>query len=285
MKSKLSCLLIVLFFTVQASAQDKAIFDTYVSEFQKFYNNLQYDSMYTIMSDRIHSLTTPEKMREMIGSMYTAKGEMRSYEFFKIEKTFAYYKVNFKNEKLQLVVSLDKGNKLDIFRFIPDNTGEPAEMGKGKSVMLVQTPTGKLYGTLTIPDGVKKVPVVLIIAGSGPTDRDGNNAMGARTNAYRMLADSLQLAGIASLRYDKRGVGASMEGMKEESAMRFNDMVNDAVAFIKALKADSRFSDVIVMGHSEGSLVGMIAAEKEKISKYISVAGAGQPIAPILKIR
>jgi pimeloyl-ACP methyl ester carboxylesterase len=100
---------------------------------------------------------------------------------------------------------------------------------------------------------------------------------------YKMLADSLLLHGIASLRYDKRGVGESKAVVKSEASGKFEDLVDDAAGFIKMLKADHRFSKVIVLGHSEGSLIGMIAAGRTKSDAFISVAGPGERIDKIIE--
>jgi hypothetical protein len=97
-----------------------------------------------------------------------------------------------------------------------------------------------------------------------------------------MIADSLKNAGIATLRYDKRGVGESAGAMKDESSMRFEDMVNDAAGILAELKNDKRFSSVFVLGHSEGSLVGMMAAAKEPVAGFISVAGLANPADKII---
>ena len=145
------------------------------------------------------------------------------------------------------------------------------------------TATGVLSGTLTVPNGVSTCPVVLIIAGSGPTDRDGNSKMGVKSNSYRILADSLLQYGIASLRYDKRGIGESAAAMAKEDDIRFTTMADDAAAWIALLKKDKRFKSIIVAGHSEGSLVGMLAAGQMNADKYISIAGVGWPAAETLK--
>ncbi|MBD1393133.1 alpha/beta fold hydrolase [Mucilaginibacter sp. ZB1P21] len=128
-----------------------------------------------------------------------------------------------------------------------------------------------------MPKGVSgKVPVVLIIAGSGPTDRDGNNNMGSLSgNTYKMLANELGKSGIASLRYDKRMIGQSISSTKTKE-LRFDDYVDDAVGLINLLNDDQRFSKVIVLGHSEGSLVGMLSCRDQPVKAFISVAGAGQ---------
>jgi len=142
---------------------------------------------------------------------------------------------------------------------------------------------GYIAGTLTRPEIKEPVPVALIIAGSGPTDLNGNSSLGEQSNAYLMLADSLAVHGIASLRYDKRGVGKSNDFHQAESQLRFEDYVSDAVALIQYLKKEPGFSGIIVIGHSEGSLIGMLTAERTKPDAYISLAGAGEPIGSILQ--
>ncbi|MDQ1266598.1 MAG: uncharacterized protein QG635_1750 [Bacteroidota bacterium] len=156
----------------------------------------------------------------------------------------------------------------------------PAEPG---IAMQLVTSTGTINGTLLLPEGREKMPIALIIAGSGPTDRDGNSPLiEGKNNSLKMLADGLASKGIASLRYDKRGIGESIAAMKSEAELRFDDYVNDAVGWINLLKGDSRFTDVIIIGHSEGSLIGMLAAKKSKVRAYISAAGAGRKISEAL---
>lgn len=136
-----------------------------------------------------------------------------------------------------------------------------------------------LKGTLEVPASDKPVDVVMIIAGSGPTDRNGNQAR-INCNAYKMLAELFLKNNIASLRFDKRGIGAS--GKVAESELTFETYINDAAEWIKFLKNDKRFGKIIVAGHSEGSLIGMVASERTGADKYISICGAGKPIYQIL---
>lgn len=149
--------------------------------------------------------------------------------------------------------------------------------------IILQTATGKIRGSLSVPSKGKKIPVVLIIAGSGPTDRNGNSIAGVNSNSYKILADSLLQYGIASVRYDKRSIAESKDAGTKEEDLRFIDLVNDAADWITFLRTDNRFSSIIVLGHSEGSLIGMIAAAKASANKYISVAGPGMPAAEIIK--
>lgn len=147
---------------------------------------------------------------------------------------------------------------------------------------VLETKTGNIFGTLTEPKGFKKGQVVLIIAGSGPTDRDGNNPS-MTCDAYKKIAYELAKNNIASLRYDKRGIAESVASVERESDLVFDNYVQDAAAWITLLKADKRFKNVVVIGHSEGSLIGMCAAYQAKADKYISVAGIGRPASDLLK--
>ena len=151
----------------------------------------------------------------------------------------------------------------------------------------LKTPTGTISGTLTLPAAAAgKVPVTLIIAGSGPTDRDGNSAgLPGKNNAYLMLAKSLAKDGIATVRYDKRGIARSRSAAPPEIDMRFENNVEDAVAWIAWLRTDARFSTITVVGHSEGSLVGMIGARVAKADAFVSLEGPAQNAADILPLQ
>jgi pimeloyl-ACP methyl ester carboxylesterase len=142
-----------------------------------------------------------------------------------------------------------------------------------------------LHSSLLLPKEMSKtVQVVLILSGSGPTDRNGNSPMLlGKNNSLQMLAEGLAANGIASLRYDKRGVGESAKAMVAEADLRFETYVDDAVAWCEQLRNDKRFSAVIIAGHSEGSLIGMLAAKRCDASGFISIDGAGRAAADILR--
>lgn len=136
-----------------------------------------------------------------------------------------------------------------------------------------------IKGTLVTPTAGEKVPLVIILQGSGPTDRNGNQSF-MKNDALKKLAHALADEGIASYRYDKRIFQTQRLGIKEQD-MRFDDFVTDAVTAIDHFKSGNNFSKIIVLGHSQGSLVGMLAA-KERADAFISVAGVAQPIDSIL---
>jgi uncharacterized protein len=146
----------------------------------------------------------------------------------------------------------------------------------------LMTPTGALFGTLALPSNAAQPPVLLIIGGSGTVDRDGN-AQGLQTDVYRFLAHALAQNGIASLRYDKRGVGESGAAGLTESTLRFDHYINDAVAWVVNLKAADRFRKVSIAGHSEGSLIGMLAAARIPVDAFVSLEGAAFPAADVLR--
>ncbi len=138
---------------------------------------------------------------------------------------------------------------------------------------------GALHGTLVTPDRPSTGAAVLIIAGSGPTDRDGNSAVpGVKPATYRLLAEGLAAEGIASLRYDKRGVGASKGALASEADVRFDDYVADAAAFAAELKRQPGVSCVALFGHSEGALIAAVAAPAVKPCGVISASGAGRSV-------
>ncbi|MBX8485040.1 alpha/beta hydrolase [Pseudomonas cichorii] len=147
----------------------------------------------------------------------------------------------------------------------------------------VDTNNGKLFGTLLLPQSTKPVPVVLIIAGSGPTDRDGNNPEGGRNDSMKRLAIILAKNNIASVRYDKRGVAASKAATPNERDLSVEGYVADAQAWAQKLKANPRLGSLILLGHSEGALVASLAAEKAGASAVISVAGTGRPVDQVLR--
>lgn len=146
----------------------------------------------------------------------------------------------------------------------------------------LDTGSGVLQGSLLLPKSEQAVPVALLIAGSGPTDRDGNNPAG-RNDSLKRLAQGLAKMGVASLRYDKRGIGASQAAGPDERGLSVEGYVSDALAWCEKLKGDPRFSELILIGHSEGALIASLAAPKSEAAALISIAGSGRPIDELLR--
>lgn len=144
------------------------------------------------------------------------------------------------------------------------------------------TPDGTLYGSLLLPQKDGAVPVALLIAGSGPTDRNGNNPQG-RNDSLRRLAQALAKGGVASVRYDKRGIAASQPAGPDERQLSVERYAADAAAWGKQLNADPRFSRLILIGHSEGALIASLAAPEAGADAVISIAGSGRPVDEVLQ--
>lgn len=134
---------------------------------------------------------------------------------------------------------------------------------------------GELKGTLSIPTSKSKT-AVLLIAGSGPTDRNGNSIMGFVNNSLKMLAHGLTKEGFSVLRYDKRGIAESKNAIDNPVDLRFDQFVEDAKSWLEFLRNEG-YKNLVVAGHSQGSLVGMLAAQNNKnVKGFISIAGLSE---------
>ncbi len=154
----------------------------------------------------------------------------------------------------------------------------------GEAVTL-ETPTGRLGGTLLLPPGAgPRTPVVLILAGSGPNDRDGNAPqLGLRSNHLRLLAEALAADGIGSLRTDKRSIGESAAAGGDEATLRFDHFVSDAQAWLELIARRRPQAPRLILGHSEGALVGTLAAYRSPVAGLVLVAPAGRPAGLVLR--
>lgn len=153
-----------------------------------------------------------------------------------------------------------------------------------EEILTLKLKDGSLEGTLVTPKHVKRMPIVLIIAGSGPTDRDCNSALGLKTNTFKMLAEGLAAQGIASFRYDKRHIGKSKMTQKV-SDVTFDDFVKDATIWmdtLKTMKRKGHFTKFIIAGHSEGSLIAILTVQKTKTDALISLCGPAQSMDSII---
>ena len=149
--------------------------------------------------------------------------------------------------------------------------------------VVLDTPGGQVHGSLLQPMHNSAKVLVVMVAGSGPTDRNGNQAM-MKNNSLKLLARALADNGIASLRYDKRGVGASVAAIKDEASLRFEDYVNDVAGWVDLMDEGRKFQHIVVLGHSEGSLIGMLACQKTpKVNAFVSLAGPGTTAGDLIR--
>lgn len=143
---------------------------------------------------------------------------------------------------------------------------------------------GELYGTMLNAKNGNGTAIVFI-SGSGPTDRDGNSGIEGKNNSLKMLAEELGKKGYSSLRVDKRAIGKSYPGYPEKD-LRFDTYVNDITDWITWVKANNKdIKKIVIAGHSEGSLIGMLAAQKTNADGFISLAGTGVTGDSIVKLQ
>ena len=143
-------------------------------------------------------------------------------------------------------------------------------------------PHGALAGTLIDPG--RGAPAVLMIPGSGPTDRDGNSPLGITAAPYRLLAEALSARGVATVRIDKRGMFGSKNAIPDANAVTIGDYAADVHAWIGAIRRQTGRSCVWVLGHSEGGLVALAAAQQPAgICGIILVSAPGRPLGEVMR--
>lgn len=199
------------------------------------------------------------------------------------------FDMNIQGQKLTFVGKVEQEKMTGTFT--QQGQTFPFELAKGSKeeevvedrLVEVKVEGGTMSGQLEIPEGQGPFPLMVIIAGSGPTDRNGNSiALPGKNNSLKMLAEDLAKEGVATIRYDKRGVGKNTSLAGKEEDLRFNQYIDDAAAWVRFVKDNTRFSKVGIIGHSEGSLIGMVASQKTDADAFISIAGAGRPIDEVL---
>jgi len=295
-----------LTYAVMAQAEQPN-YKTAIAKFRKYYNANKPDSLFAMFSSEVKTGLPLDKTTNLLTQMHAQIGDLKQTTFTKYFQTAGIYKADFDKATLQINLSLNGLSQVDGLYFNdykPEKTAGSQistvsniqaattaasqtaidDPSLTESPVTVSTLAGTLSGTLTMPKNTSgKTPVVLIIPGSGPTDRDGNSTLGPHPNTYKLLAVALGKQGIATLRYDKRGIGQSKTSAKEADS-RFTNMAEDANEFAAILKDDSRFSKIIIFGHSEGSLAGMlmIASTQTTFNGFISAAGDADPIDVIL---
>lgn len=143
-------------------------------------------------------------------------------------------------------------------------------------------PAGPLAGTFV--DAGKGTPVVLIIPGSGPTDRDGNNAMGMTAAPYRLLSEGLASRGVSSVRIDKRGMFGSKAAIANPNRVTIADYADDAHAWAAAIRKRSGAPCVWLLGHSEGGLIALAAGRRPAgLCGIITVSAPGRKLGDVIR--
>lgn len=153
-------------------------------------------------------------------------------------------------------------------------TGVTITIGQVKSEeILIKNNTIELPGTLTYLEPNK--PLIIWVHGSGGVDRNGN-----QSKYIQQFREAINKHNIAFFSYDKRTANPKNASILKKNGVVFSDFIDDVKKAVNYFKDDERFSEIILVGHSQGSLVAMLALDN--VDKYISIAGAGETIDKIL---
>jgi uncharacterized protein len=140
---------------------------------------------------------------------------------------------------------------------------------------------GALSGTMLRPKA--SGAAILIIPGSGPTDRDGNNRLGIKGSPYKVLAESLAGRGLTTVRVDKRGMFGSSGAAADPNAVTIGDYAGDVHVWVKVIRHETGAPCVWVAGHSEGGLVALASSQKpEGFCGLILLAAPGRVLGQVM---
>ena len=209
---------------------------------------------------------------------------------------FAFESIQYNGSDVSITINL-AGSLIKIAGALKDEHIEATFTQNGQSLPITLKPYTEApitYEELLIPvtGGQLKVALqmpeeptgelVVIHAGSGPTNKDGNTIGAGANNSLKMIAEDLAEQGIASIRFDKRGIGENTALIAKEEDLTFEIYVQDVNAIVGYAKDDPRFTEVHLLGHSEGALIMTIAAQQNEVDSLISIAGTGRPVDEIL---
>jgi hypothetical protein len=173
---------------------------------------------------------------------------------------------------------------LSVFAAATLALGQAATSTSTETAITAPGPQGDLAGTMLQPAGGGHAPVVLMIPGSGPTDRDGNNPMGVKAASLKLLAEGLAAHGVASVRVDKRGLFGSDRAIADANKVTIGEYAGDVHNWIDVIRKRTGARCVWVLGHSEGGLVALAAAQAPAgICGLVLVAAAGRPIGEVMR--
>lgn len=256
-----------------------------VTKFNTYYSSNQADSIFLLFNAKMKDAVKPEGATMLVNQLKSGLGTIVKTR--KVESPAPgvnEYRISFEKPIVDLALIIQEDSIAGIWQRPVENTRSDSTVQASPDNFSVDNDYGTLYGTLVLPEVEGKVPVVLMIAGSGPTDRNMNQGAALKTNSSLLLAEALAEKGIASLRYDKRGVGKSVEAVGSADVV-LEDFIKDAKLFVSKLQSDPRFSNVIVLGHSEGSIVGSVASLRSKPTAFISLCGPASSMLDLIEFQ
>jgi len=285
-------LLLLLLFTLNGSASLAQTTNTETaSKFISFLASNQYEEALKLTSVEFKGKVNSDALAKLWENINQQLGAYESIQLADDEDKNANsltVETTFKNYLIPFTLSFNANHEIIGFfmqqqpKMREDTRRSPANFPE--EAVRVKVNGGIISGTIMTPKNPKaNMPIAMIIAGSGPTDRDGNNIYGVHSNSYLLLAEALADNGIASFRYDKRLVGESAAFETEQNKVVFQDFVDDAVILGQFLRGRKTFGKLFVIGHSEGSNIGIVAAEELKPDAFVSLCGPGENLATIIE--
>ncbi|WP_316826308.1 serine aminopeptidase domain-containing protein [Pedobacter miscanthi] len=277
-------LLIPLFILISFFAVGQQKTSITIEQVTGAFNQNLKDSLYNMMSPQMKSALGKDGSDNLFGQLMNQLGKITDTKNISTAGAeMQRYNLTFERPLVDILLVIKDGQIAGI-RQLPRPTPAPGSARKASpDNYTLGEPPAMLFGTLLLPAKTsEKVPIVLMIGGSGPTDRNMNQGDALVTNSFAMLADTLAANGIASLRYDKRGVAKSAQALGNNQIV-VDNYVDDASAFVDQLKKDERFSKVIVLGHSEGSSIAITSALKSHPVGLICLSGYDTDLGTVLE--
>lgn len=253
---------------LQGFAQGKNHYDTYINNFKKNYNSLQYAQVYQQMSDRIHTLMQEDKCVEIMSKLHGELGDLQEFEYQSHEGTMAVYKLVFERKVMYLKASLDVNNNFDIFNFSPDVQPNDAPVSGAISDFIVVHGSRKIVCVQYAPKSQSLDNVVLFIGNISPMERSEHNAVGMRGSTYALLADSLQRVGITFVRFNKVLDTAN----QQDQYTHFDSLVSDVRYVVQQLQLQDHIKHLTIVGHGTGALVAALVAQQTHLKHCILLA-------------
>lgn len=250
----------------------KALLD---KKYEEAYNNYPHDkAMAEVMSPKAYEQTMAsikEQVGEILKIYPSIKSEVEEYVLVSVP-------IEGEKSNINLNIYFDKNNKIAGLRIAAFNIGDQDKEESlsddiiEKSIVL-NSDGYKLDGVLTLPKEGDDFPIVIIVGGSGPTDKDGT--IGAN-KVYRNISLQLANQGIATYRYDKRTYSYGTEISKNVNFTIFDEYITDIISATK-LMTDLKEIDrdnVYILGHSLGGHVIPLISENVDVNGYIIMAGS-----------
>jgi len=286
---KIAFFIATLLLAIRVTAQAEPVnYVTAITKFTQYYNHDQPDSIFSMFSAELKNVLPLDNFKPTTIQLKSQYGNLLKTEFVSLSQSLAVYKATFQNSTFLLNLALNTKNQLNgltLGQYKEDrHSGITLDPALEETPITLKTLTATISGSLVMPKNPSgKIPVVLIIPDAGATDRDGNNAKtGLNGNTYKILANDLGKNGIATVRYDKRQVGASTTKGKE-SELRIEDYGDDVLGLLNMLNEDQRFSKIITFGHGQGALAAGLAFNDSPAKAFIAAEWPAENADVILK--